>query len=231
MQSKITYKPLLPDSQVIKIADFGLARAFGVPVRVYTHEVVTLWYRWACFSIFQHISFWFKHWLSSLYRAPEILLGCAKYSTPIDIWSLGAIVAEMIGAKPLFQVFSSPFFCIFYTHILFGQGDSEIDQLFKIFRILGTPTEQVGSSCFNWFLVLYGMLCPDLARSDPAARLQANLPPVERTWSCRCRQECELALCKVNVKAANALITMFVSISNGAQVTPAALDLLAQCLR
>ena len=36
------HKPLL---QVIKIADFGLARAFGVPVRVYTHEVVTLWYR------------------------------------------------------------------------------------------------------------------------------------------------------------------------------------------
>ena len=119
MQSKITYKPLLRDSQVIKIADFGLARAFGVPVRVYTHEVVTLWYRWACFSIFQHISFWFKHWLSSLYRAPEILLGCAKYSTPIDIWSLGAIVAEMIGAKPLFQVFSSPFFLhLFHTHFV-----------------------------------------------------------------------------------------------------------------
>ena len=29
----------------IKLADFGLARAFGVPVRSYTHEVVTLWYR------------------------------------------------------------------------------------------------------------------------------------------------------------------------------------------
>ena len=95
-------------SQVIKIADFGLARAFGVPVRVYTHEVVTLWYRYHCF---------WKFWLlilcplslplqssPSFTRAPEILLGCAKYSTPIDIWSLGAIVAEMIGAKPLFQV-------------------------------------------------------------------------------------------------------------------------------
>ena len=41
---------------------------------------------------------------NNLLRAPEILLGCAKYSTPIDIWSLGAIVAEMIGGKPLFQV-------------------------------------------------------------------------------------------------------------------------------
>ena len=37
---------LLIDKQgVIKLADFGLARAFGIPIRVYTHEVVTLWYR------------------------------------------------------------------------------------------------------------------------------------------------------------------------------------------
>ena len=50
----------------------------------------------------------------SFTRAPEILLGCAKYSTPIDIWSLGAIVAEMIGAKPLFQVSS---WSVFHTPI------------------------------------------------------------------------------------------------------------------
>ncbi len=49
----------------IKLADFGLARAFGVPVRTYTHEVITLWY-----------------------RAPEILLGARQYSTPVDIWSI-----------------------------------------------------------------------------------------------------------------------------------------------
>ena len=75
-----------------------------------------------------------------LLRAPEILLGCAKYSTPIDIWSLGAIVAEMIGGKPLFQVLLQSV-SIFSTSTL--KGDSEIDQLFKIFRILGTPNEQV----------------------------------------------------------------------------------------
>merc|ERR1719445_2335710 len=93
---------LLIDQQgAIKLADFGLARAFGIPVRVYTHEVVTLWY-----------------------RAPEILLGSQKYSCPIDIWSLGTIFAEMLNKKPLFQ------------------GDSEIDQLFRIFRILTTPTEE-----------------------------------------------------------------------------------------
>ncbi|XP_031679450.1 cyclin-dependent kinase 2-like isoform X3 [Oncorhynchus kisutch] len=84
----------------IKLADFGLARAFGVPVRTYTHEVVTLWY-----------------------RAPEILLGCKYYSTAVDIWSLGCIFAEMITRRALFP------------------GDSEIDQLFRIFRTLGTPDE------------------------------------------------------------------------------------------
>ncbi|CAL1281971.1 unnamed protein product, partial [Larinioides sclopetarius] len=85
---------LLIDQQgAIKIADFGLARAFGIPVRVYTHEVVTLWY-----------------------RAPEVLLGSPRYSTPIDIWSIGCIFAEMANKAPLFR------------------GDSEIDQLYRIFR-------------------------------------------------------------------------------------------------
>lgn len=92
---------LIDNKGGIKIADFGLARAFGIPVRVYTHEVVTLWY-----------------------RAPEILLGSARYSTPVDVWSIGTMFAEMVNRRPLFH------------------GDSEIDQLFRIFRNLGTPTEE-----------------------------------------------------------------------------------------
>ena len=47
------------------------------------------------------------------YRAPEVLLGCPKYSCPIDMWSMGTIFAEMVNRRPLFQ------------------GDSEIDQLFR----------------------------------------------------------------------------------------------------
>ncbi|XP_036400659.1 cyclin-dependent kinase 2-like [Megalops cyprinoides] len=93
---------LLNQSGAIKLADFGLARAFGVPLRSYTHEVVTLWY-----------------------RAPEILLGCKYYSTAVDIWSIGCIFAEMVTKQPLFP------------------GDSEIDQLFRIFKKLGTPNEEV----------------------------------------------------------------------------------------
>lgn len=57
------------------------------------------------------------------YRAPEILLGGRAYSTGVDMWSVGCIFAEMCTRKPLFP------------------GDSEIDEIFKIFRILGTPTE------------------------------------------------------------------------------------------
>ena len=87
----------------VKIADFGLARSFGTPLKTYTHEVVTLWY-----------------------RAPEILLGSKVYSTAVDIWSVGCILFELAHRKPLFY------------------GESEIGQLFKIFKCLGTPAEQ------NW---------------------------------------------------------------------------------
>lgn len=91
---------LIDRSGGLKLADFGLARAFGVPIGQITHEVVTMWY-----------------------RAPEILLGSKKYSTPVDIWSAGCIFAELVNKKTLFP------------------GDSEIDELYCIFRALGTPNE------------------------------------------------------------------------------------------
>jgi serine/threonine protein kinase len=105
---RVLHRDLKPQNLLIdrhgalKLADFGLARAFGIPVRHYTHEVVTLWY-----------------------RAPEILLGARKYSTPVDIWSIGCIFAEMVMRAPLFP------------------GDSEIDQLHRIFQALGTPSDEV----------------------------------------------------------------------------------------
>lgn len=68
-----------PEANHIKIADFGLARTMGLPLKTYTHEVVTLWY-----------------------RAPEVLLGSKIYSTAIDIWSIGAIFYELGHKKPLF---------------------------------------------------------------------------------------------------------------------------------
>ena len=101
---------LIDKDGAIKIADFGLARAFGIPVRVYTHEVVTLWYRYGI-SNFQlnHVLGWALDVSShGTFRAPEVLLGCPKYSCPLDVWSLGTIFAEMLNRKPLFQVNRSP---------------------------------------------------------------------------------------------------------------------------
>uniref|UniRef100_A0A0N5C8C3 Protein kinase domain-containing protein n=1 Tax=Strongyloides papillosus TaxID=174720 RepID=A0A0N5C8C3_STREA len=107
-QRRILHRDLKPHnllvdgSGCIKLADFGLARTVGVPLRTYTHEIVTLWY-----------------------RSPEIMLGAKRYSTAVDVWSIACIFGEMASGCPLFD------------------GDSEIDQLYKIFRVLGTPNEDV----------------------------------------------------------------------------------------
>lgn len=60
------------------------------------------------------------------YRAPEIILGATCLSTALDIWSMGCIFAEMATAGS----------------VLF-RGTNEIDQLFQVFKILGTPTDSV----------------------------------------------------------------------------------------
>jgi len=109
---RVLHRDLKPQNLLInqggelKLADFGLARAFGIPVRSYTHEVVTLWY-----------------------RAPDVLMGSRKYSTPVDIWSVGCIFAEMSSGHSLFP------------------GNTDADQLQKIFKVLGTPCEA------NWCAV------------------------------------------------------------------------------
>jgi len=59
------------------------------------------------------------------YRAPELLLGIKQYSTHIDVWSIGCILGELLMMEPLFP------------------GKSEVDELNKIFKLLGTPTEKV----------------------------------------------------------------------------------------
>ena len=107
---KVLHRDLKPQNllinkdNIVKIGDFGLARGYGIPVKNYTHEVVTLWY-----------------------RPPDVLLGNKTYGTTVDMWSIGCIFAEMVNGKPLFT------------------GNTESDQLKKIFEIKGTPNENYAS--------------------------------------------------------------------------------------
>ncbi|XP_031849237.1 cyclin dependent kinase 11B pitslre isoform X1 [Nomia melanderi] len=93
---------LLSHRGILKVGDFGLAREYGSPLRQYTPIVVTLWY-----------------------RAPELLLSGKEYSTPVDMWSVGCIFAELLRMEALFP------------------GKSEIDQLNRIFKELGTPNDRI----------------------------------------------------------------------------------------
>ncbi|KAK4569687.1 negative regulator of the PHO system [Recurvomyces mirabilis] len=106
-ENRVLHRDLKPQNLLtntsgqLKLADFGLARAFGIPVNTFSNEVVTLWY-----------------------RAPDVLLGSRTYNTSIDIWSAGCIMAEMYTGRPLFP------------------GTTNEDQLLKIFRLMGTPSER-----------------------------------------------------------------------------------------
>eukprot|EP00899_Mesostigma_viride_P025778 jgi/Mesvir1/6385/Mv12270-RA.1 len=83
----------------VKLADFGLAREIRSRPP-YTDYVSTRWY-----------------------RAPEVLLRSPYYSAPIDIWAVGAIIAELYTLRPLFP------------------GASEADEIYKICSVVGNPTE------------------------------------------------------------------------------------------
>ncbi|KAJ9071336.1 glycogen synthase kinase 3 [Entomophthora muscae] len=61
---------------------------------------------------------------SRYYRAPELIFGSTSYTTQIDIWSVGCVMAELMQGSPLFP------------------GDSGIDQLVEIIKVLGTPTKE-----------------------------------------------------------------------------------------
>lgn len=115
---RILHRDLKPQNLLInkdgnlKLADFGLARAFGIPLRTYTHEVRAVSKKLLSPGLTSVVPQIVTLW----YRAPEVLLGSRHYSTGVDMWSVGCIFAEMIMRQPLFP------------------GDSEIDEIFRIFR-------------------------------------------------------------------------------------------------
>ena len=85
----------------LKIADWGLARSWNKEMKRLTNRVITLWY-----------------------RPPELLLGCIDYTTKIDMWSVGCIIAEMFRRGGLLK------------------GSTEQNQLDLIFKTMGHPTRE-----------------------------------------------------------------------------------------
>lgn len=61
---------------------------------------------------------------SRYYRAPELIFGATNYTTAIDVWSMGCVMAELFLGQPLFP------------------GDSGVDQLVEIIKVLGAPTHE-----------------------------------------------------------------------------------------
>ena len=74
---------LISKDNVLKITDFGLARGYGLPIKNFRNDVVSLWY-----------------------RAPDILLGNEQYERSVDMWSIGCIFGEMITGSIFFKGFS-----------------------------------------------------------------------------------------------------------------------------
>ncbi|CAI9283034.1 unnamed protein product [Lactuca saligna] len=92
---------LVNNEGILKIADFGLANFYCQRnTQSMTSHVVTLWY-----------------------RPPELLLGCTKYGTCVDLWSIGCVFAELFLRKPILK------------------ARTEVEQLHKIFKLCGTPPD------------------------------------------------------------------------------------------
>uniref|UniRef100_A0A5B6ZGX0 cyclin-dependent kinase n=1 Tax=Davidia involucrata TaxID=16924 RepID=A0A5B6ZGX0_DAVIN len=98
---------LLVSKDILKIADFGLAREISSQPP-YTEYVSTRWY-----------------------RAPEVLLQSPTYNSAVDMWAMGAIMAELFTLRPLFP------------------GSCEADEIYKICSVIGTPTESEWAEGLN----------------------------------------------------------------------------------
>eukprot|EP01123_Difflugia_compressa_P015764 TRINITY_DN907_c0_g3_i1.p1 TRINITY_DN907_c0_g3~~TRINITY_DN907_c0_g3_i1.p1 ORF type:complete len:329 (-),score=45.89 TRINITY_DN907_c0_g3_i1:125-1111(-) len=98
---------LLNSECLLKVADLGLARLIDAPKedggrqQVLTDYVATRWY-----------------------RAPEILLGSTAYTKGVDMWSIGCILGELLGGKPMFP------------------GTSTMNQIDRIIEVTGRPSKE-----------------------------------------------------------------------------------------
>lgn len=94
----------------LKICDLGLSRAFERSTMPNEGE--------------ESVSHMTEYVATRWYRAPEIMLSFKRYGPAIDVWSIGCILAELLGGKPIFK------------------GKDYVDQLNLILKVLGTPEER-----------------------------------------------------------------------------------------
>ena len=128
----------------LKLADFGLARAAsrlnlrGDEPKATGHE--------SCRSVV-HDGSYTRGIQTRWYRSPEILLGATTYSAAVDVWSVGAILGELLSSQgPILR------------------GESDIDQLVRTMRAFGTPSETRWPDAMN--LPDYGKI--DFEPRDPS---------------------------------------------------------------
>ncbi|KAK0640386.1 Cyclin-dependent kinase 10 [Lasiodiplodia hormozganensis] len=126
---------LLTANGLLKIADFGLAREWAP--RPLTPGVVTIWY-----------------------RAPELLLGCSRYTSSIDIWSAGLFIGELLLQMPVLD------------------GNTELEQLSQIAKLLGSPSP-------GDIVTLSSMGCPDLIKWQRDSMPRGRVDNLERWFLSR----------------------------------------------
>jgi len=124
---------------VVKIGDLGLARLIYKPLQpLYAGDkvVVTIWY-----------------------RAPELLLGAKHYTTAIDCWAVGCVMAELISLRPIFKGEEAK---LDSKKIMPFQRD----QLLKIFEVLGTPDGQWSGIWLSALHPKYQLLAREILARD-----------------------------------------------------------------
>eukprot|EP01097_Dermamoeba_algensis_P003626 TRINITY_DN2497_c0_g1_i1.p1 TRINITY_DN2497_c0_g1~~TRINITY_DN2497_c0_g1_i1.p1 ORF type:complete len:413 (+),score=116.12 TRINITY_DN2497_c0_g1_i1:107-1345(+) len=132
---------LLNSECLLKVADFGLARLISAEEtanEVLTDYVATRWY-----------------------RAPEILLGSTKYTKGVDMWSVGCIVGELLGGKPMFP------------------GSSTLNQLERVFEVTGKPTADDLVGINSQFAETMLQTLPPPARTRTLAQMYPDASELE----------------------------------------------------
>ena len=146
---------LLTDKGCLKIADFGLARTYGVPTKPLTPKVVTLWY-----------------------RGPELLFGSTEYTTALDMWAIGCIFGELLNSKP-FLPGKSELNQIELMVNLLGTPNDSIWPGFsslpgvKQVTLKNQPYNNLKHK-FHWISEAGGKLLNDFLTYDPAKRITAK---------------------------------------------------------